>query len=577
MSRRRSSSTATPATTTRSRSCSRSRRPSRAASASRPSPATRRSRRRPRTRSACSSSPAAPTSRSRRAPTGRSCASARRRVRPRRERARRARPAAADDARRSTQHAVDFLAERRSSRASTLVADRPADERRAAARAPPRRAAASGSCSMGGAIAEGNVTPAAEFNIWADPEAARARLRERDRPDDDRPRRHAPGALHAARTPSGCAAAGRVGRVVAELLDFFGAFHRQRYGFGRLADPRRGRGRARARPGLVETSNGARGRRRSAGELGRGRTYVDLLAPHRAEAERARRRRRSTRSAFLELLLERLAVARLIRSSPRTRAARSAARGRAGAHALVCRDAEAPDEPGTREQATEPSSGACVGTASPERRARTDSTSRTYPRGRGCDGTRARLARVAVLAREIDDDPSRSNRRRAAIDGRLDSPVSGARRRATTGAARSRGPARSPSSGRRAPDRGLAAALRPAAGRLRGPPGASSRVPRRRRARRRRLGPVSTCGRSRRRSPCRTRSRPRADRADARSRPRPPPDHDADGGVARRVVSDRGRRAGAAVRAPGGPSARRRRSRRPRGWLDPRRGRAGCA
>ena len=50
--------------------------------------------------------------------------------------------------------------------------DRPADERRAAARATPGGRELERVVLMGGAIAEGNVTPAAEFNIWADPEAA---------------------------------------------------------------------------------------------------------------------------------------------------------------------------------------------------------------------------------------------------------------------------------------------------------------------------------------------------------------------------------------------------------------------
>ena len=50
--------------------------------------------------------------------------------------------------------------------------DRPAHERRAAARAPPGRAKPERIVWMGGAIAEGNVTPAAEFNAFVDPEAA---------------------------------------------------------------------------------------------------------------------------------------------------------------------------------------------------------------------------------------------------------------------------------------------------------------------------------------------------------------------------------------------------------------------
>ena len=82
---------------------------------------------------------------------------------------------------------------------------------------------------MGGAIAEGNVTPAAEFNAFVDPEAAAAVF--------------ASGvpltmigldvthqALFTREHADRLRDAGRVGRVVAELSDFFQLFHERRYG-----------------------------------------------------------------------------------------------------------------------------------------------------------------------------------------------------------------------------------------------------------------------------------------------------------------------------------------------------------
>ena len=81
---------------------------------------------------------------------------------------------------------------------------------------------------MGGSIGEGNKTPAAEFNIWADPEAAK--------------RVFASGidttmigldvthkALITDAHTERLRAAGRVGTLVAELMDFYSRFHRSNY------------------------------------------------------------------------------------------------------------------------------------------------------------------------------------------------------------------------------------------------------------------------------------------------------------------------------------------------------------
>jgi inosine-uridine nucleoside N-ribohydrolase len=83
---------------------------------------------------------------------------------------------------------------------------------------------------MGGAIGEGNTTPAAEFNIWVDPEAAH--------------RVFASGidltmvgldvTHQALMTPAHTerlAAAGKAGKLVADLYSFYARFHERHYGW----------------------------------------------------------------------------------------------------------------------------------------------------------------------------------------------------------------------------------------------------------------------------------------------------------------------------------------------------------
>jgi inosine-uridine nucleoside N-ribohydrolase len=127
----------------------------------------------------------------------------------------------------SGRHAVDFLAERLEG--ATLVATGPLTnvalllERYPEAR--PGRIVL-----MGGAIAEGNVTPAAEFNIWADPEAA-ARVFESGLDVTMVGLDVTHEALVTGAHTELLRAAGRIASVVAELLDFYGVFHREVYGF----------------------------------------------------------------------------------------------------------------------------------------------------------------------------------------------------------------------------------------------------------------------------------------------------------------------------------------------------------
>jgi len=127
------------------------------------------------------------------------------------------------------QHAVDFLAERirNAERPVTLVPVGPLTNVALLLALHPD-ARPERIVLMGGAIAEGNVTPAAEFNIWCDPEAA-ARVFASGIDVTmiglDITHKALFTQAHMGRL------AGRVGEMVNDLLRFYGQFHREVYRF----------------------------------------------------------------------------------------------------------------------------------------------------------------------------------------------------------------------------------------------------------------------------------------------------------------------------------------------------------
>ena len=83
---------------------------------------------------------------------------------------------------------------------------------------------------MGGAIGLGNITPAAEFNIWADPEAAAVVFESGiDITMVGLDVTHE--AIVGPERVERFRGMGRVGKIVAEWLDFYSGYHRKTYGW----------------------------------------------------------------------------------------------------------------------------------------------------------------------------------------------------------------------------------------------------------------------------------------------------------------------------------------------------------
>ena len=205
------------------------------------------------------------------------------------------------------QHAVDFLAEQilGSQLPVTLVPVGPlTNVALLLSRHPEAAENVERIVIMGGAVAEGNVTPAAEFNIYVDPEAA-WRVFHSGLPvtmiglDVTHQALMMPAHVERLR------ASGDVGRFVAELHDFFVRYHERTYGTEGAPIHDAVAVAQVLRPGIVETLH----RHVDVdceSRLCRGRTVVDLW--HRTGGEpNADVGVGIDADAFLELLCERIA------------------------------------------------------------------------------------------------------------------------------------------------------------------------------------------------------------------------------------------------------------------------------
>jgi pyrimidine-specific ribonucleoside hydrolase len=158
---------------------------------------------------------------------------------------------------------------------------------------------------MGGAIAEGNMTPAAEFNIWADPEAAAAVFACRlDVTMIGLDVTHQ--AVTTVAFQQRLREVGRIGTFVADLIDFFTVYHRETYGWEGAPIHDAVAVAHVIQPGLVETLP-RHVEIDLVSDLCRGRTVVDLWR-RTGHAPNAQVGVRLDTHGFFDLLLERIAA-----------------------------------------------------------------------------------------------------------------------------------------------------------------------------------------------------------------------------------------------------------------------------